>query len=390
MDLNIKDWKLFNVSRTEFQSGLMRFEQCKCGCAGDLESGDDINYIGAKKADNGVMNRVALVPNLVSKGNGIMIICDGQGSVGYANYMRDDFIGSTTTSVGYDEAINETIAMFIVTCLDLDRYKYSYGRKYRPSMNDALIKLPIQHYNDGKPIIDATKKYSKEGYVPDWKFMEEYINSLHSKPITTTIGKDNILDLDIDKWKEFFLKDLFYCQMGNGIDAGVTTSNNPVYNYVSRDSKGNGVVNYVDVVVNVDKKGKEKEEEPFEAGTMTLALGGSYLGSCFVQKLPYYTAQNVSVLREKEPLSIKTKLFITTLIRNECKYKYVAFGIELNAHYKTDFSIKLPIQYDVEGNPIIDPKHKYSDEGYIPDWQFMDDYISSLPYSDRIIESAGD
>ena len=56
----------------------------------------------------------------------------------------------------------------------------------------------------------------------------------------------------------------------------------------------------------------------------------------------------------------------------------------MNTHYKTDFSIKLPIQRDDRGKPIVDADKKYSVNGYIPDWQFMDDYIKSLPYSDRI------
>ena len=32
-------------------------------------------------------------------------------------YMDKDFIGSTTTSIGYDEALTETNAMFLVTVL---------------------------------------------------------------------------------------------------------------------------------------------------------------------------------------------------------------------------------------------------------------------------------
>ena len=46
--------------------------------------------------------------------------------------------------------------------------------------------------------------------------------------------------------------------------------------------------------------------------------------------------------------------------------------------------LKLPIQRDNDGTPVIDDNRTYSDSGYIPDWQFMEDYINSLPYSDRI------
>ena len=176
--LKISDWKEFYISRTYTQSGLFEIENCKCGSAGNLDNGNDINYIGAKKNNNGVMRRVVRVESLVSKGNGIMFICDGEGSVGYTNYMDEDFIGSTTTSIGYDEALNPYVALFLVTILDKEKFKYSYGRKYRTHINEAIIKLPIQRNLKGDPIIDASKKYSKEGYIPDWTFMENYIKAL--------------------------------------------------------------------------------------------------------------------------------------------------------------------------------------------------------------------
>ena len=78
-------------------------------------------------------------------------------------------------------------------------------------------------------------------------------------------------------------------------------------------------------------------------------------------------------------MSDHVKLFIATLIRNECKIKYQAFGRELNAHFRKDFTIKLPVKKN-----LIDASHEYSDEGYIPDWEWIDAYMKSLPYSDRI------
>lgn len=176
--MNVTEWQEFYVSRTPTQSGLFDIENCKCGSAGTLDDGYDINYIGAKKNDNGVMRKVIRDESLVSKGNGIMFICDGEGSVGYTNYMDEDFIGSTTTSIGYDEALNPYVALFLVSILDKEKFKYSYGRKYRAHINEVIIKLPIQRNISGLPVIDTSKKYSKEGYLPDWTFMENYIKSL--------------------------------------------------------------------------------------------------------------------------------------------------------------------------------------------------------------------
>ena len=177
-ELNVTEWQEFYVSRTPTQSGIFDIENCKCGSAGTLDDGNDINYIGAKKNDNGVMRKVIRDESLVSKGHGIMFICEGEGSVGYTNYMDEDFIGSTTTSIGYDEALNPYVALFLESILDKEKYKYSYGRKYRAHINEVVINLPIQRNISGLPVIDISKKYSKEGYLPDWTFMENYIKSL--------------------------------------------------------------------------------------------------------------------------------------------------------------------------------------------------------------------
>lgn len=348
-------WKSFPLAG---KGGLFEIESCKCSNAGELlVDGNDIEYIGAKKNDNGFMRFVKYDESLVSKGNCIIFICDGQGSVGYANYIDHDFIGSTTLSVGYNAKLNIKTGLFIVTILDLERYRYSFGRKYKTNLSKVSIKLPSTP--DGKP---------------DWDYMEEYIDNLGFEPIKTNNAIANSIELNPVDWKDFYLHRVFNITMGNGIDANKTTDFNPKYNYVSRDSNGNGVVGVIDELDG---------ETPFPAGAMSVALGGSFLGSCFIQKKPFYTAQNVAVLQEKTPLSDYTKLFISSLIRNECKVKYLAFGRELNSHIRKDFTIKLPVQQNEKGI-IIDKKNEFSKDGYIPDWQFMENYIKSLPFGDRI------
>ena len=177
-EIDVKLWEEFYVLKTKDRAGLFDIENCKCGCAGDLEEGNDVNYIGAKKADNGVMKRVVSDDNLLSKGKGILFICDGEGSVGYTNYMDEDFIGSTTTSIGYNENLNVYNALFLTTILDQEKFKFSYGRKYRANLDRIVIKLPICRNEDGTPVYDKSKTYSNKGYIPDWSYMENYIKSL--------------------------------------------------------------------------------------------------------------------------------------------------------------------------------------------------------------------
>jgi hypothetical protein len=353
--IDTSNWKYFPLTG---KKGLFKIEPCKCSNAGELlEDGNDIEYIGAKKNDNGFMRFVKYEESLVTKGNCIIFICDGQGSVGYANFIDHDFIGSTTLSVGYNDRLNEKIGMFIVTVLDLERYRYSFGRKYKTNLSKVSIKLPTTEQGE-----------------PDWDFMENYIKNLNFKHIETKNKSNNSLNINPENWKEFYLHKIFNVTMGNGIDANKTTDFEPKINYVSRDSNGNGVVAVIDEIIS---------EKVFPAGSMSLALGGSYLGSCFIQKKPFYTAQNVAVLQEKVPLSTHTKLFISTLIRNECKIKYLAFGRELNSHIKKDFIIKLPVLTDNNGL-VLDKKKTFCERGYIPDWKLMEEIIKNLRFGDRI------
>lgn len=149
-------WKEFKLGGDH---GLFQFENCKCGNAGELDVGNDIFYIGAKKLDNGVMKSVAYNEQMITKGNCIVFICDGQGSVGYTNYMDKDFIGSTTLTVGRNKRLNKYNALFLVTVLDLEKYKYSYGRKYRKHLKDTVIKLPAT--KTGEPNFEYMEKYIK-------------------------------------------------------------------------------------------------------------------------------------------------------------------------------------------------------------------------------------
>lgn len=154
-NLNISNWKEFKIEK------LFTLKTCKCSNASELTEGDELFYIGAKKVENGVMKQVLSDEALVSEGNCIIFICDGQGSVGYSNYMESNFIGSTTLTTGYNDNLNKYNGLFIVTVLDLERPKYSFGRKYKKSLPNTYIKLPVDSFGE-----------------PDWLYMENYIRQL--------------------------------------------------------------------------------------------------------------------------------------------------------------------------------------------------------------------
>lgn len=366
MNLNLHTWKEFEMGR------LFDIKKGKRLTAADQEEGDN-NYIGAIDSNNGVANHIGQKP--IHSANTISLSYNG--SVGEAFYQSEPYWATDDVNVlySYYEQFNKYIGLFMVAVIRQEKYKFSYGRKWTlDNMNKTRINLPIQHNADGTPFIDADKKYSDDGYIPDWKFMEDYIKSLKHKPLTTQNKVENTLEFDVGEWKYFYLKNICDISMGNKMDWSAMTMDNPEVNFVGRSADNNGVAGKVDIVDDV---------EPYKAGCVTVALGGS-LGSSYLQNEAFYTSQNVSVLEFEDEVSDAAKIFISCLIMNESKYKYFPFGRELNTHIRTDFGFTLPVKHNADGTIFIDDEHTYSEEGYVPDWQLMEDYIKSLPYGDRL------
>lgn len=140
--------------------------------------------------------------------------------------------------------------------------------------------------------------------------------------------------INISSWKYFYLYDIFEIDSGTKLDKVKMKTENPEINFVGRSGINNGITTKVDRINNL---------EPYQAGNLTLALGGAYLGSCFVQPEDFYTSQNVVVLKPKSNISFYTKQFISSVIFKESQLHYKAFIDELNPHIKTDFSFKLPV-----------------------------------------------
>lgn len=135
----------------------------------EMNEGNDILYIAAKKNDNGVEGRFSRIGNedYISDGNCIVFINIGAGSAGYTTYQPYPFIGMQgKTSCGYSEHLNPYVGMFLMTILDKERYRYSFGRSWT---GDRLLGTKIK--------LPAVKTANGE-YEPDWQWMEDYIKGL--------------------------------------------------------------------------------------------------------------------------------------------------------------------------------------------------------------------
>ncbi len=367
MELDVQDWKEFKVGR------LFRLEPTKGIISDDLIEGKDIPYIGAKHDTNGYMMMCKRedFENWISEGNCIVFIQLGAGSAGYVNYLPTDFIGMNGKTIcGYiDGVLNSYIGLFLETILCQERPKYSFGRSWTGDrLKETKIALPIKYNSNKTPYIDKNGTYSDEGYIPDWQFMEDYIKSLHHKPITTKVKNDNIPELNIQLWEWFSMGKLFDIRKGKRLTSADQEEGNN--NYVGAIDSNNGIANHIG------------QAPIHEANTISLSYNGS-VGEAFYQSEPYWATDDVNALYSRyKGFNKQIGLFMATVIRQE-KYKF-SYGRKWTLENMNSTDIKLPIKRDNNGSPIIDDNRTYSDNGYIPDWQYMEDYINSLPYSDRI------
>ena len=164
--------------------------------------------------------------------------------------------------------------------------------------------------------------------------------------------------VDTSSWGEFKLKDIAKLTNGNKFDKNKMARDNASVNFVSRTGFNNGISDFVDIVDGV---------EPYPAGAITLALGGS-VGSTFVQTAPFYTGQNVGVI-EFENKPFFAKQFVAGVLAKTCSLRFSAFKNEINQHFKRDLSIPLPLK------PCTDLSNYDQDD---IDWDYMEDFMSKV------------
>lgn len=115
------------------------------------------------------------------------------------------------------------------------------------------------------------------------------------------------------------VSDLFSVEYGNSLELVYLEKKEDGINFISRTAKRNGVSAKVAQCWDV---------EPFPAGAITVAVGGSVLET-FLQRSPFYTGFHVMVLTPRQHMSTEVKLFYCYCIqKNQYKYSY---GRQANA-----------------------------------------------------------
>lgn len=236
--------------------------------------------------------------------------------------------------------ISNKAKLFLVTIIKANKYRYNYGRQANVTLSSLKLKLPVTA--DGKP---------------DWCWMESYVDSLHSEPLTTGNETNNVNSLEVGNWREFYVGELFdsiYKVASYHDDelTSVSIGNKNAIAYVTRTDQDNGVKSLAcDIgLANI------------ESGNAIVI--GDTTSTISYQPSPFVAGEHIIAARAGW-LNKFTGLFITCLLRQE-RYRY-SYGRAYKLELIRNTKLKLPVMPDGK-----------------PDWQFMENYIKSLPYGDRL------
>lgn len=384
MNLNMADWKKFVLKDIFYIKYGVNLELNACEEALDEKA---IAFVSRTESNNGVSARVSLKDGVNPQKKGLITVAGG-GSV-LSTFVQPEpfYSGRDLYTLDVKEDVSQEIKFFLTTLISANKYKYNYGRQANKTLPFIEINLPIQHNADGTPFIDVKKKYSDDGYVPDWQFMEDYMKSLHHKPLTTKQLVSGATTLIYDDWKEFMLKDVFTLKGGFYNKKPEHSSEGDIPFLASTESN-NGVTELYNIedIKGWDKVGNEDDtldKKLYKGNCIAVTVNGSVCNA-FYQKEQFTCSHDITAFYVRHyKMNPYLAMFLCTIIMKD-KYRW-SYGRKPHDAKKFGKSvIKLPVQHNADGTIFIDKKHTYSEEGYVPDWQFMEDYIKSLPYGDRI------
>lgn len=335
MKLDIDSW-------IEFRLGDLFAEMYKAEAhvKGDLEcfnapTEKTIRFISRTEMNNGcdcyVLNNEITG---IEEGNAIAI----GDTTATCFYQSDRFVCGDHMVICRADWLNLYTALFLISILKQEKYKYSYGRAFKMDLiSNTIIKLPSTPDNE-----------------PDWNYMEQYIKSIkHKRLSTANQGRYSSLILDVENWVEFCVGDLFEVKKGKRLTSDDQTDGDTPY--IGAIDSNNGVANYIG------------QGAIHDGNTISLSYNGS-VGEAFYQPKPFWATDDVNVLYFRKENGVAFNkyiaLFICAVLRQE-KYRY-SYGRKWVLESMKSTIIKLP------------------EKSGKPDWCYMGNYMKSLPYGDRI------
>ena len=312
------EWKTFKLGDifdlvTKSSKGLNHLEK---------NTSDGISYVGATNRNNGVLDFVKRKENLIYSGNAIAFIRNGEGSMGYSVYKKEDFIASQDITVGYNQYLNEYNAKYITTIADQVRGKYNFGyKRNQERLKRETLVLPSDE--KGNPNFQYMSDFVKKLELDKVQEVLEYIYIYIRMMI---ILEEKVCEFS---WKDFWIEDV--CEIKSGIRLTKANQEIGLRPFVGASDSDNGVTAFVS---NTNKS--------LDANVLGVNYNGSVVEN-FYHPYEAIFSDDVKRLKWKDEIygNKYTYLFLKQMILSQ-KIKY-AYGYKFNGERMKRQKIMLPV-----------------------------------------------
>lgn len=329
----------------------------------DIHYGNSLDLVSLTQCDKSNKNAINFVSR-TSKNNGVSAVVEkiagekilpaGTLSVAVGGSVLETFLQPEPYYSGYHilvltpkNPLSDEIKLFYSACIRANKYKYNYGRQANKTLKDIQI-----------PDISEIPTWVTEYQLPAYDTINERISSEEIK-------------LHPSGWKIFGYNDIFDIKKGYYNKKPEHTSNGDVP-FIGATRFNNGITDYysLDDIFTYEKTGTTAhdniEKKIFDRNCITVVNNGASVGSAFYQDTEFTCSHDVNPLYLKNhTLNKYIAFFLIALIEKE-RYRW-CYGRKWRPARMIYSEILLPI-----------------DKDGAPDFEFMENYIKSLPYSASI------
>lgn len=243
---------------------------------------------------------------------------------------------------------------FICTIIKIMAEKFGYNDALTSdNLRKLRIKLPIEYKEDGSRVYDSEKRYSDEGFVPDWGGMEKCMKELKKKVDKSldsfqAVSLSKQESMDVSGWREFPIADFFDFSLPKG-DLQVKKVEDGDIPLITPSNFNNGLLMKISA---------ESESTLYAANSLTVDM----FGNAYFQEANFFVTAHghVNVLVPKICINKYVGCFMASSIKKMFFYKY-GFSDMCTQKVLKQEVIVLPVKKDAS-----------------PDWEYMEEYMKKM------------
>lgn len=361
--IDISNWKEYELSKI-----VPNIDNAKSYNNSELYDSDTdeyISYVTRTNSKNGVSRFVSNEDYKgIEDGNAITI-----GDTTATIYYQDrPFIAGPHIIVLRAPWFNIYTALFLVTILNIEKDKYpTFGRAFTKKLiRETKVLLPKA--SNGEPDYNFMEEYIKSldadvSTIPDY-FLNEgydkacwYMDNINQEKFEKEYAKPKnckFISLKEREWKEFELGNETYFEIERGDSEYIKNMAQGDIPYISTTKENNGITAYV-------------SESNRKGNLITLAYDGS-IGACFYQEKPFFASEKIVTI---DIVGTKMNRYIAMFFIPILKLESEMYGYG---------GRKWTVEKQLKKTKIKLPVNKAGN----PDYEFMEDYIKSLQYSEKL------